>query len=280
VSRLFGRQNRRRGSRGETPVSARSLARAATAGGLAVAALVAWPFLRDAVRHHPYFAVREVLVGGQARLAPDAIRRLAGLEPGLSIWDVDCAVAERRLRAEPWIRSAAVRRQLPHRVAIQVREERPVAILVTEGPQPALYYVAAHGRIFAPLGPADARDFPYLSGLGAGDLDGGSAFGPRTVRHALTLLRVAARVGGPVAHVSEVHVDRARGLTLLPVRPTVPIEVGWSRFETKLAHLPTVLALWSGREAEIAAVSLIFDDEVIVRTQGPPGAPARRPAGA
>ena len=53
------------------------------------------------------------------------------------------------------------------------------------------------------------------------------------------------------------------------VHPSVPIELGWSDFAAKLAHLPRVLALWAGRETEIAAVNLCFDDEVIVRTRAP-----------
>jgi len=38
-----------------------------------------------------------------------------------------------------------------------------------------------------------------------------------------------------------------------------------------------VLALWAGREAELAGISLLFDDEVIVRTRGvKPARPAAR----
>src|SRR5256712_14132800 len=88
--------------------------------------------------------------------------------------------------------------------------------------------------------------------------------------------------GGPP--VSEGHVDRPGGLTLLPVRTSVPIELGWSGFAAKLARLPRVLALWAGREAEIALVNLQFDDEVIVRTRPergprPPGAQLERLSG-
>ena len=76
--------------------------------------------------------------------------------------------------------------------------------------------------------------------------------------------------------VSEIHVDRVRGLTLLPVRPQVPIELGWGEFSPKLARLPQVFALWAGREGAIAGVSLLFDDEVIVRTRAEKPVPASR----
>jgi hypothetical protein len=231
------------------------------------------PRLVHAVRAHPYFAVREVLVRGNRRLAPDAVRRMAGVEPGISVWDVDHREAEARLREEPWVRWTQVRRQLPHRVVIRVREERPVAILAMEGPRDhALYYVAAPARIVAPVNDG-GRDFPYLTGLREADVRGTEAFGPQAIRQALRLMRLAGRT----RKVSEVHVDRTRGLTLLPVVPAVPIEIGWGRFADKLGRLPPVLALWKGREAELAGITLLFNDEVIVRTRtGKPARPAAR----
>jgi cell division protein FtsQ len=279
VSRLLGPRNRRRGS-DETQPRARRLGWPAVAlAGLAVVA-IAGPSCRDAVGRHPYFAVREVVVRGQGRLTPEHIRTRAGVEPGMSIWDVDGPSAAARLRREPWIRSAHVRRELPHRVFIQVREERPVAILATDGRAGGLYYVSSHGRIFAALAPGDARDFPYLTGLTNEDLDGGGAFGPRAMRRALALLRAAARGTGTPGLVSEIRVDRARGLVLHPVRPTVPVEVGWGQFEERLARLPRVFERYRGREAEMKSVSLLFDDEVIVRTGPAATAPARGAAGA
>jgi cell division protein FtsQ len=233
----------------------------------------AWPRLASAVRSHPYFAVREVVVGVGRRLAASEVRALAGIAAGMSIWDVDLRAMEERLVRHPWIRTARVRRHLPHRVVIQVREERPLAIVATGGR--ALYYVGAHGRLFARVGDGDALDFPYLTGLDEEDLVGETGFGPRAVRRALNLLRLVERRPAGLGTVSEVHLDRRRGLTLHPNRPAVPIELGWNDFETKLERLPVVLAHWAGRESEIVNVSLLFDDEVVVRTRsvaaGSPG---------
>lgn len=241
-------------------------------GGVAV-----WPLVASTVHDHPYFALREVSVRGQRRVSDARIRQLAGIEPGMSVWSVDAPAAEDRLRAEPWIRSAVVRRDLPHRVVIQVREHRPVAVLAPADRKGTLYYVAGHGSIFAVVSPKDAADLPCLSGLRAADLEAGDAVTARAVRRALTLLRASTRAPG-LGGVSEIVVDRTRGLTLLPVRPAVPIEVGWGGFPTKLARLAPVLAQWSGRETEIAGVSLVFDDEVIVRTRAPRRQPTSRKA--
>jgi len=227
---------------------------AAAVGGVTV-----WPHARDAVRRHPYFAVRDVVVRDVRRLRPDEVRATAGIQPGMSVWDVDVRAAERRLREHEWVRAARVRRELPHRVTIHVREERPAAIVVAGEAEE--YYVSARGRIFARLAPGDARDLPSVTGLARSELAGRGPVGSRALRRALGLLR---RAGGII--VSEVHVDRARGLTLMPVRPAIPIELGWNGFEQKLARSARVMALWAGREGEIAGMSLVFDDEVIVRT--------------
>ena len=261
VARLLGSRNRRRTPRfGEAPRAALAVALPAA---LAVCALaVGWYWAADAARGHPYFAVREVAVRDARRVAAAEIRRAAGIEPGMSVWDVDAKDAVARLEAHPWIRAARVRRELPHRVVIQVREYRPVAILTIDDAKGAEYYVAAHGRIFAGAG-GDARDLPYVTGLGSADLREGESFGPRALRRALALVRLASRT----SPVSEVHVDRTRGLTLMPVRPAVPVELGWTGYAEKLARLPRVMALWAGRESEIAALDLFFDDEIIVRTR-------------
>ena len=95
------------------------------------------------------------------------------------------------------------------------------------------------------------------------DLSGADAIGLRAIRRSLSLLRLAGRRG----RVSEIHVDRDRGLTLLPVDPRIPVEVGWVDFPRRLARLNTVLEKLAGRQDEIIRVSLRFDDEVIVRVR-------------
>jgi hypothetical protein len=125
--------------------------------------------------------------------------------------------------------------------------------------------VAPRGKVFARLEPSDARDHPYITGLTVADLAGADAIGLRAIRRSLSLLRLAGRRG----RVSEIHVDRERGLTLLPVDPRIPVEVGWVDFPRRLARLGVVLDRLAGRQHDIVRVSLRFDDEVIVRVREP-----------
>jgi POTRA domain, FtsQ-type len=266
VDRVLRRQNRRR--RKLLTLRPDLVWRIVGAGGALAILLVAWPIVRDTLRRHPYFAVREVVVRHHGRLTATAVRSVAGIEPGTSIWDADLDEVNERLLREPWIRSARVRRELPDRVVITAREHRPTAIVAVD-PGADLYYVAANGHIFAPVGRTDSRDHPYLTGLTQADLGGRDAFGPRAVRRALALLRLTARVSPGLGAASEIHIDRVKGLRLLPVQPAVPVEMGWGGFEPKLARLVEVLRLWAGRQGEIAGVSCVFADQVIVRTRPP-----------
>jgi cell division protein FtsQ len=233
------------------------------------------PRLWRVIRSDPYFAVREIVIHHRGRLPAPDVRAALGISPGVSIWDVDPAAAEARLRARPWVRTAAVRREFPDRVVARVREYRPAAILAVADLDPGLFYVASNGRIFAPVGDTDGRDLPYITGLLRADLDGHEGLGPRAVHRALGLLRLVGREPGGIGPVSEVHVERERGLTLLPVRPPIPMLLGWSGLPQKLERLARVLPLWAGRAGDVRSMSCIYDDQVIVRLREPLPGPRR-----
>jgi cell division protein FtsQ len=243
-----------------------------------------WRWIRSTIVEHPYFAVREIVAPSHGRIPADVVRAMAGVKLHSSIWAVDSDTIATRLRTLPWVRRAQVRRRFPARVVLDVREYRPVAILrVDDGDDPGFYYVARSGRPFARVDPEDVHDLPYISGIAAADLDA-TAYGTRSVRAALTVLRKARHRVALLGELSEVHVDRARGLTLMPVRPPVPIELGWDGFDTKLERLRYVLGQWVGREREMVAVSCVFDDDVVVRVASAsptpvvePSPPAARP---
>ena len=109
-------RNRRRRPEGETraidPALVRRLVRyGIVAGSTLVAVLLVAPWLRRVAHTHPYFAVQDVAVRHRGRLDAETVRRLAGVEPGTNVWEVDPEVAETRLLTSGWIRSAQVRRE-------------------------------------------------------------------------------------------------------------------------------------------------------------------------
>lgn len=73
--------------------------------------------------------VADVTVMGASRLSTDEILDAAGLPARVGIFTFDPAIVTKNLLAHPWIRSARVRRVLPTRVDITVRERVAVAVL-------------------------------------------------------------------------------------------------------------------------------------------------------
>ena len=86
------------------------------------------PILRYC-RDHRYFAVRSVEVQGLRRLDAARVRMWLGMVEGRSIWQASPRGLAATLESHPAIARATVRRVLPDRLAIVVKEREPRALL-------------------------------------------------------------------------------------------------------------------------------------------------------
>ena len=227
------------------------------------------PAALRAARAHAYFALSSIEIDGNRRLTRRDVLEWAGVTDGSSVWDAKPTAIRRRLLRHPAVRSVHVERELPRRLRIAVQERRPVAILVSGG----LQYVDRDGHVIGPLRDADSRDFPLITGFdadGAGDLVG------MGVHRALQLLRWCERLNA-FDDVSEIHVDRHRGLTVFPRRTAVAVVIGWGQWRDKLRRSARVFAAWEGHTERLALVDLSFRDQVVVRLHPEERAPNTRP---
>jgi cell division protein FtsQ len=213
---------------------------------------------------HRYFALTNIEVNGNRRVTRGEVLQWAGIHAPTSVWDVAPDLVRVRLQNHPWVRHVSVQRQFPHRLTIKIEERRPVAI-VRLG---ELDYVDRSGRILGPLRDGDSPDFPVITGLEAARPSG---FTPLGVHRALRLLRLCQRLNCFDA-ISEVHVDRNRGITVFPLRPAAAVVLGWGSWREKLARSARVFAAWKGQVERLAAVDVSFRNIVVVKLR------AERPA--
>jgi len=224
--------------------------------GLAGISWYGLPTVLGTLKSHPYFAVAQIDVDGNRRLPRTEILQWAGVHEGMSAWDAAPRTLRLRLQQHPWIARVRVQREFPRRVMITVQERHPVAIAqLTE-----LHYVDGSGHLLGPLRDDDSRDLPIITGVNAVD----DRFTMIAVHRASQLLRWCARVGCCDA-LSEVHVDRDRGATLMLRRPAVAVVLGWGSWRDKLARSARVLAAWAGQSGRLAVVDVSFRDLVVVR---------------
>jgi cell division protein FtsQ len=228
----------------------------AALGALAAAATA--PAVRQTLREHPYFAIRDVRVSGTGPLLTRTeVIEWLGIRPGMSVWDASPARIRKRLKAHPMIARASVRREFPGRVVISVRERHPAAVLVLDEP----FYVDRSGAAFGPLRDEYSRDYPVISGIDPSLPAGARA---RAVRRALRLARLCDRhacFGG----ISEVHLQPDVGAVLYPSQWRVPVVLGWGGWVDKVDRAERLFEQWSGETERLASVDARFRNQVVVR---------------
>lgn len=197
-------------------------------------------------KDHRYFAVRAIEIEGLERLDASKVRVWLGMVEGSSIWQASPQELQARLEAQPAIASAEVRRFLPDRLKVTIRERRPRAVLRTESG----YFLIDQTGVVLAQAAGETDELPIVSV----DAETWRRAHPERAQPELPLpreLREAVRV----AHLFETG---AAGIRISEVvlqpgheRPAVEaysedgrlaMRLGWGSWRDKLYALRRVLA--------------------------------------
>lgn len=120
-----------------------------------------------------YFLIDAIDIQGARQLNPDDIIRLSGLQKGKNSLSIHIPDIEKRLLTNPWVENVSIKRELPHRFVISIKERIPQFWVLKEG---SLYYLDKSGILIAPvesenfqslptldIGPGGEEALPYLS---------------------------------------------------------------------------------------------------------------------
>lgn len=107
----------------------------------------------------PYFALHDIQVTGNSRLGYGQILDLAGVELNRNALEINVAEIERTLSQNPWVAQASVRRELPDRLFIRIRERQPMFWVQNEG---KLSYTDASGALITAVEPGQFLSLPLL----------------------------------------------------------------------------------------------------------------------
>jgi cell division protein FtsQ len=244
---------------------------AAASAAVGLAGVAYGPELVARVVDHPYFSVSEIVVTPTRHVRAGTLLEDVDLRAGISLWRVDPAGLTARLESHPWIRRASVRREFPRRLIVDLAEREPVAILYLD----QLYYVDGSGLAFVKVGDRDPLDLPFVTGIEAAVVTNERPFARHAIRQALRLLQLMQAAGLPF-RVSEVHIERERGITVFPIEPRVELTFGWSGFTTKVTRLTRVLRDFRGRESQIREIDLTMGTAAVVRLRQPSATKIKR----
>lgn len=217
--------------------------------------------------HHPYFAIREVVISGTERLDEARVRSWLGMVEGKSIWQATPKDLEEVLRQRAVVADAHVRRRLPDRIEIVVEERQAGAIvrdargffladdegvLFEEAP---LSEVAGTVLPIVTVARSVSRTAPEVSVVGEGRGPGATddtlgdarVLPPRQLAEAISLAtRLEGGDGG--VEVSEVTIrpdrsgESAPDLYAHSIDGQLSVRLGWGGWDAKLGSLSRVVA--------------------------------------
>ena len=198
-------------------------------------------------KEHRYFAVRAIEIDGLERLDASRVRKWLGMVEGSSIWQASPRELQARLEAQPAVAAADVRRHLPDRLSITIRERRPRAVLRTDS---GYFLIDQSGAVLDPAAISATDELPIVSV----DADTWRRAHPERAQPELPLpreLREAVRV----AHLFETGAAgiRVSEVVLRPgdERPVVEaysedgrlaMRLGWGAWRDKMYALRRVLS--------------------------------------
>lgn len=113
-----------------------------------------------------FFITRHIDIAGNTRLTREMVLQYAGLSEGDNSLGISIADVERHLRDTPWVEEVSVKRLLPDRFVIKLKERMPSFWIHKDG---GLFYANEKGEIIAPVESRNFLSLPTLRILPGGE---------------------------------------------------------------------------------------------------------------
>jgi cell division protein FtsQ len=193
-----------------------------------------------------YFALKTLEIYGNSRLNSREILKTVDLEEGANTLALSIDAVEKALAGHPWVEEASVKRVLPGKLIITVKEKTPVFRILHEGTP---YYADKRGNGIAPAAPGGEASLPMLEvEPGAGRL---RRLLPDLVK-SLYDSQILQGAGG----ITLIRLSAARGLELVAEETGPVFSIDIEDWLSNLRRLGRVLADLS-RRGELAGTGVI-----------------------
>jgi len=206
--------------------------------------------VHDLTTQSDYFAARQIIIEGNQRISPEQVARQARINLGDNILAANLSLVRKRLLAHPWVAEAEIRREIPSRLIIRIKEHKALA-LVDFGQK---FLMNHQGQIFKSWDPSDPANLPVVSGLNVSDLPvfgriqssekNGSPANSAPFKAVMQVLQMGLEQGSilPNRAVREIKVDRQIGLTLYAFESIKAINLGYSDYPGKYHKLANLFS--------------------------------------
>jgi cell division protein FtsQ len=261
---------------------------AGTVGGLYLLWRVGAVALDAFVYENDDFAIQQVDVQTDGKIAPDQLRRWAGVKSGANLIGLDLAAVKRNLELQPLIESVSVERVLPRTLKIRVTEREPIAQVNVpradgaNGVAVSVFQLDADGVVMLPLDPRLCvvpleqvnSELPVITGMNAFQLQVGRRVELPVAQAALQLL--VAFDKSPMAGLVDLRrVDvSGPGVLVATTGQGGEIVFGLDHLDQQLRRWRQIYDLGLRQQKTIAAADLAVANNVPVRWMMASAAPA------
>ena len=217
-----------------------------------------------------YLQVSRISVRGNDRLSNGEVLALVHGLRGRNILTVSLAEWQTRLLSSPWVEDARLRRVLPSRIDIAIRERVPMGIARLSG---ALYLVDDEGVVIDEFGPNYADlNLPMIDGLASRQSDG--AADQARARLAARVLTALEARPDLAERVSQIDVADAHDAVVMLDGDTAMLRLGEDEFVERIQGYLDVAPALRERVADIDYVDMRFNERLYVRPVKKGGATA------
>ncbi len=200
------------------------------------------------------FKIRDIYIYGNQQLRVDEIRSLIKIKRGDRLFDTPLSELYERLRSNPWIKEARVRRELTGLVHISIKEASPAALLQFRG---RTYLIDTDGVLLEDIGETKTFFLPIIK-----DIDPFKA--KPAYREALSLIRFLIEKR-PFENPSGLEISGSRPEEIYVVVDGVRIIIGSGDYEVKMGRLDLVRKEIIKRNIAVDTIDLRFANKIIVR---------------
>lgn len=213
----------------------------------------------------PWLQLEAIEIKGLQRLDRATVLNTLAIPRTGNLFSIRTAVLAKRLEALSWVQSAIVRLDPPRRLAVEIAERQPFALVYTT----TFLLMDASGKLFLEVKPENYKNLPLLTGLMGADLKVGDSVSTECSRALSSVLLNLAKYKAsiPLDSVSEFRWQETDGFTLYTTRGGIPVHLGDDHFEQKLTRLVSIMKFFSERQwwGAVQAIDLDFPRQAYVK---------------
>ncbi|MGB9711550.1 MAG: cell division protein FtsQ/DivIB [Dissulfurimicrobium sp.] len=213
--------------------------------------------------HSRYFCLNKILVEGGPHMSHEDLLRLTGLTSRTNILAVNLDSIKSAIERYPWVKKAEVRRRLPDRLIIMIKERVPVAAMESGG---KMYLVDGTGAVFKEAAPAEVGSLPVITGADHMDAKRGilSGFAMKALE-LITMAGQGTRTLG-AGNIKKIIITNNGDLMLYTVDHDTLIHFKAHNIKTQFARAEKILfqLYRSGKYERVASIDLDYGQDMAV----------------